>query len=140
MIPARLRYQACDDKVCFRPITAPITLDAAGGGHRRSQRPLQLATVLTSCPPAVARVAGPTSLHSAGPHRRRLPPAQRRTREPIPTQLDDFTVLATTGGYLGRDDFLQFIRDAEQGVARKGLFEGRGPLAILVLILLGGLR
>ena len=30
VIPARLRYQACDDKVCFRPITATITLDRAG--------------------------------------------------------------------------------------------------------------
>jgi DsbC/DsbD-like thiol-disulfide interchange protein len=25
VIPARLRYQACDDKVCFRPVTATIT-------------------------------------------------------------------------------------------------------------------
>jgi thiol:disulfide interchange protein len=48
-------------------------------------------------------------------------------------------VLATTGGYRGRDDFLQFIKDAEQGVVQKGLFDGRGPLAILVIILLGGL-
>jgi thiol:disulfide interchange protein len=53
--------------------------------------------------------------------------------------LDDFTVLATTGGYVGSGDFLQFIRDAEAGVARRGLFEGRGPLAILVIILVGGL-
>jgi hypothetical protein len=28
-------------------------------------------------------------------------------------------VLATTGGYLGSRDFLQFIRDAEQGIVRK---------------------
>ena len=25
VIPARLRYQACDDKVCFRPMTADVT-------------------------------------------------------------------------------------------------------------------
>ena len=48
-------------------------------------------------------------------------------------------MLATTGGYRGRDDFLRFIKDAEQGVVQKGLFDGRGPLAILVIILLGGL-
>ena len=34
---------------------------------------------------------------------------------------------------------MQFIRDAEQGVAPKGLFDGRGPLAILLLVLVGGL-
>ena len=54
-------------------------------------------------------------------------------------KLDNFLVLATTGGYVGSEDFLQFIRDAEQGVASKGLFDGRGPLAILLIILLGGL-
>src|SRR6185369_3506226 len=54
-------------------------------------------------------------------------------------RLDGFTVLATTGGYFGGDAFLQFIHDAERGGAQKGLFEGRGPLAIVVLILLGGL-
>ena len=45
----------------------------------------------------------------------------------------------TTGGYLGSTDFIQFIRDAEQGVVPKGLFDGRGPLAILLIILIGGL-
>ena len=48
-------------------------------------------------------------------------------------------MVATTGGYLGTDDFLTFIRDAEAGVSRAGLFEGRGPLAILLLVLIGGL-
>ena len=54
-------------------------------------------------------------------------------------KLSGFDVLGSTGGYLGRDDFLQFVRDAEQGVVSRGLFDGRGPLAILLLILLGGL-
>ena len=34
---------------------------------------------------------------------------------------------------------MTFIRNAEAGVAERGLFEGRGPLAILLLVLLGGL-
>jgi len=54
-------------------------------------------------------------------------------------KLDAFTVLGTTGGYLGADDFLKFIRDAESGVKQRGMFDGRGPLMILVLVLLGGL-
>src|SRR5262249_55379690 len=50
-----------------------------------------------------------------------------------------FTTLATTGGYLSADDFLTFIKNAETGVKERGLFEGRGPLAILLLVFLGGL-
>ena len=47
--------------------------------------------------------------------------------------------MGTTGGYLGSDEFLSFMDTAESGEVQKGLLEGRGPLAILVLILLGGL-
>src|SRR5206468_3266264 len=53
--------------------------------------------------------------------------------------LDGFTIAGTTGGYQGTADFLKFIRDAESGVKTRGLFEGRGPLAILLLVLVGGL-
>jgi thiol:disulfide interchange protein len=42
-------------------------------------------------------------------------------------------------GYLGTADFLTFIRNAENGVKERGMFEGRGPVAILLLVLLGGL-
>src|SRR5581483_11808756 len=45
--------------------------------------------------------------------------------------LDRFDVLGTAGGYLGRSDFLTFVRNAETGVKARGPFEGRGPLAIL---------
>src|SRR5262249_3181309 len=54
-------------------------------------------------------------------------------------KLDAFNVLGTTGGYQGTGDFLKFIRDAETGVKQRGLFEGRGPLMILLIVLVGGL-
>jgi thiol:disulfide interchange protein len=54
-------------------------------------------------------------------------------------RLDGFRVLGTTGGYLGPDAFLTFVRNAEAGVKERGMFEGRGPLAILLLVLIGGL-
>ena len=54
-------------------------------------------------------------------------------------ELGTFTVLGTTGGYLGSKDFLTFIRNAESGVQEPGWFEGRGPLAILLIVFLGGL-
>src|SRR5262249_2238172 len=53
--------------------------------------------------------------------------------------LDRFTVKGSTFGYLGTDDFLTFIHNAENGIKEKGMFEGRGPLAILLLVLIGGL-
>src|SRR6185312_1353150 len=52
---------------------------------------------------------------------------------------DGFTTAGTTGGYQRSGEFLQFVHDAEAGVQQKGMFEGRGPLAIALLVLLGGL-
>src|SRR5688572_14254789 len=40
---------------------------------------------------------------------------------------------------MGREDFLTFIRDAEAGIPQRGLLEGRGVAAMLLLVLLGGL-
>src|SRR5206468_8361641 len=54
-------------------------------------------------------------------------------------KLDAFEIRGTTVGYQGTTDFLTFIRNAEAGVKQRGLFEGRGPLAILLIVLIGGL-
>jgi thiol:disulfide interchange protein len=54
-------------------------------------------------------------------------------------ELDDFTLLGATGGYLGVQDFLAFIQNVESGTQEPGRFEGRGPLAILLIVFLGGL-
>jgi thioredoxin:protein disulfide reductase len=133
VIPGRLRYQACDDKICYQPTTAPVewtlrvvplggaskpanaAIFARLGQGRRTEVPL--APVLP--PPGDARSASDDGSGLA--------------------KLDNFAVRGTTGGYLRTGEFIQFIRDAEQGVAAKGLFDGRGPLAILLLILVGGL-
>ena len=48
-------------------------------------------------------------------------------------------MLSSTGGYLGADDFLAFINNAESGVKERGLLEGRGVIAMLLVVLLGGL-
>jgi thioredoxin:protein disulfide reductase len=133
VIPARLRYQACDDKVCFRPITATITWTVRVGASAGSSAP-RAKDVFDRLLEGRRTEVPPRDL-PATPSR---PRASADTRT-VPPRLDDFAVLATTGGYRGRDDFLQFIKDAEQGVVQKGLFDGRGPLAILVIILLGGL-
>ncbi len=132
-VPFTLRYQACDDKVCFAPSSAKgeWTVDvvpanaAVAALHGEvfgaipfgtGEAPAQAAPVFT---PAATT---PTAAGGDGL-----------------AALDRFTVVATTGGYLGTGDFMTFIQNAEAGVTEQGLFEGRGPMAILLLVLVGGL-
>jgi thioredoxin:protein disulfide reductase len=134
VIPARLRYQACNDRVCFRPVTAaqPWVVDVV---PKTAEVKTQHADVFKTIafgkgikPPAKSEEA----------------PAPAPTPVVAPSgdglaELDRFTVQRTTGGYLKEAEFLQFIKDAESGAAPKGLFEGRGPLAIVLIVILGGL-
>jgi thioredoxin:protein disulfide reductase len=127
-IPAHLRYQACDDKLCYPPATAEVrwTLTVDPRASAGKQHPEVFDRI------AFGTGAAPTAM-----------PAETRTPVRVNdggiAQLKDFPVVATTGGYLGTNEFLTFVRNAENGVQEKGLFEGRGPLAILLLVLLGGL-
>jgi thiol:disulfide interchange protein len=83
------------------------------------------------------------SAPSISPEPSAAPPSRGATaapdaRDPA-ARLEGFAVLGKTVGYMGSDDFLQFVRNAENGVQERGMFEGRGPLAILLLVFLGGL-
>ncbi|MEZ5285063.1 MAG: cytochrome c biogenesis protein CcdA [Vicinamibacterales bacterium] len=132
-IPARLRYQACDDKMCYAPSNAqaewtfPVVSTTASvtAQHTGVLDAIRFGTgeKLGAAPEATpAAAAAPAGGPDAGIG-----------------ALDRFTVVSSTGGYLPADDFLTFINNAESGVAEQGLFEGRGPLAILLLVLIGGL-
>jgi thiol:disulfide interchange protein DsbD len=126
-VPAHLRYQACDDRLCYPPATAEIqwTLNVGGsGGPKEHSEIFDRIAFGTGGAPAVE--AAPTVTRTAG-------------SDDGANQLKNFEVVATTGGYQGADEFLTFIRNAENGVKEQGLFEGRGPLAILLLVFLGGL-
>ncbi len=134
VIPGRLRYQACDDKVCYAPSTAQFEW---------SVRIVAPATAVKALDVAVFKElsAGRLTTPGAAPvEAARFAPATvpTETGNPLVT-LNRFSVQGTTGGYLGRSDFLQFVRDAENGVTQAGLFDGRGPLAILLIVLIGGL-
>ena len=139
-IPARFRYQACDDRVCFRPRTLEtawtVRVDAgtaapdpklaaifSGIPFGKGYRPAADAEPppLTA-PPAASANAGGTSTTSA-----------------TLAALDAFEVAGSEGGYMRAADFLTFIKDAESGVKKRGVFEGRGPLAILAIVFLGGI-
>ncbi len=132
VVPATFSYQACNATMCFAP--------------KKAQTGWTLNIV-----PSATRVA---SLHrevfdriafghgeSPGVWSGDAASASAPAAVPAPTRasLDDFVVQGTAGGALGTTDFLRFIHNAEAGIKEKGLFEGRGALAILFIVFVGGL-
>ena len=134
-LAANLRYQACDEKMCYIPTTA------------------QTGWTLRVVPPSTAVTATHAAVFggipfgsgeapaaaAAGDNGGGDPPATIAGTQDALTALDGFTLMGSTGGYLGTGDFLGFVRDAESGVQQTGMFEGQGPLVILALVLIGGL-
>jgi thioredoxin:protein disulfide reductase len=133
-VPAKLRYQACDANLCYSPATVEV------------QWVIHVVPGSTTPAPDAAHAAEFASIkfgtgEKPGPQRApvlRGAAASQGSRDHA-ALLDDFTIAGTTGGYQGASDFLEFIQHAEAGVKTRGMFEGRGPLAILFLVLLGGL-
>jgi cytochrome c biogenesis protein CcdA len=135
-IPIHFRYQACNDVQCMTPVSvhATWTIPVVSPG--------------TAVTPANADLLKGLDFSHGTP-----PPAptdkdrlvRRTSSQPraadlgASARLDAFAVAGTTSGYLSSSDFLQFVHDAESGVKHSGMFEGRGPVAILLIVFLGGL-
>ena len=134
-LPFVLHYQACDDKVCFAPSSkaGEWTLTVAPAGAAVTAQHDDVLGAIAFGTGEAPGVAAPTFAPPAG-----APAAAAPSGDAL-AQLATFDVVATTGGYLGSSDFMTFIRNAEAGVTERGMFEGRGPLAILLLVLVGGL-
>jgi thioredoxin:protein disulfide reductase len=138
LVPAHLRYQACDANLCYPPATA---------NTEWTVKVVPASAVVTPNPDAIKlfdKIAFGHGEKPAGAATTRAGEgAESGKGSPGPAdvlgKLDRFTVLGTTGGYLNAADFLTFIRNAENGVKERGMFEGRGPIAILLLVFLGGL-
>ncbi|MCC7008225.1 MAG: thioredoxin family protein [Acidobacteria bacterium] len=132
-IQGRVRYQACNDTACFPPKTVDllwtVRVDSATAPRRLHPDLFSLVDWTRATKPPAAAPAPP-----------RPAPVPAATGRPddVLAQFDRFDVLGTTG-YASPGAFVQFIRDAEAGVASKGLFEGRGPATILMLVFVGGL-
>jgi len=135
-VPGKLRYQACDVNLCYPPAIAdvewvvrvvPATAAAlpdrtqaklfAGIAFGTGEKPSSTESTIV---PAPSPIAVPSARDDAA-------------------LLDGFVVAGISGGYMNTSEFLGFIRNAEAGVKPRGMFEGRGPLAILLLVLIGGL-
>lgn len=134
VMPMHLRYQACDDSMCYGPTQVDANWTLKVVPATTSLAALNTATLAkiafgTGQPPPAATSATPSAAISAVP-------AAEATADL--GGLDHFTTSGTAGGYLRSDAFLKFIHNAESGVKEAGMFVGHGPLAILLIVLLGG--
>lgn len=137
VIPSALAYQACDDTFCLAPSSVAFesTIEVVP----------EAAAITATASPLFARIdfAGADAPASPRTPRTRVSPPPNAGETPtdcdVMAVVDGFTLAGTAGGYLGRDDFLQFIDDAETGTVRENLLAGKGPIAIIVLVVLGGI-
>ena len=133
----QLNYQACDDKVCYRPnkLTVQVALNVVGADQTLSPTSAAVfdAIDFTRTTPAGVLAKAP-ELNLAD-----MVSVASGDVGDVLTALDDFAVVGTTGGFLGSGAFIEFIDDAEAGRVRQGWFEGKGVFAIVAIVLLGGL-
>jgi len=131
-ITGALQYQACDDKSCV----APNSLE------------MEHALEVVSAETPITKIDSPLfdlidfSRADAGAAEASGGPSLVATFDEdcdVMAVLEDFTVVATTGGCMKPSAFLQFIDDAEAGVAQKSMFADKGLLAIMALIIVGGI-
>ena len=136
-VPAKFRYQACDVNLCYPPDTANVewVVHVVPTSMKARPDPAQ-AKALSQI--AFGTGEKPTTERTQAPPPAPVPVAAPAGRDDA-SLLDDFVIAGTAGGYMNTSEFLGFIRNAEAGVKPRGMFEGRGPLAILLIVLIGGL-
>ncbi len=131
-LSGRLRYQPCNNLMCFRPVTTPVSWTIAIGpassgaadplfaklGFGKGDKP----TIAAPEHPSTSSTSAPANPLTSGA-----------------ASLDGFEIRGVAGGYMNVATFQKFIGDAENGVKSQGMFEGQGPLAILLIVFLGGL-
>ncbi len=129
-VPGTFRYQACNDRMCFAPKNAQVLFDLTVVPDTQALNTVHL-DLFAGLTLADAAAADPTPAPVV-----RAPILDDLS---VMATLDEFEILASTGGYLDTEAFLGFMEAAESGEGEQGWFEGRGPIAILALILVGGL-
>jgi cytochrome c biogenesis protein CcdA len=130
-VPVSLRYQACDETMCYLPATVDSTwtlrVVPPGTKIEHPADPAFASIAFGSGERPVVGAASPQAVRSVD-----------AGGDPM-AALARFRILGTAAGYLRADDFLRFIVNSEAGISERGWFEGRGPLAILLIVLVGGL-
>jgi cytochrome c biogenesis protein CcdA/thiol-disulfide isomerase/thioredoxin len=131
-LSGRLRYQPCNNLMCFRPVTTPVSWTVAVGAPAGTPDPLfsKLTFGKGDKPTIVEAPANQAPANPAPEHPSTSAPAHL---------LAAFETRGVAGGYMNVATFKKFISDAETGVKTQGMFEGQGPIAILLIVFLGGL-
>jgi thiol:disulfide interchange protein DsbD len=135
-VPAKLRYQACDVNLCYSPVTASVSWPIHVVPRSAPAKP---DPALSGTFAQIKFGTGEKPSAATASHAPLEPRAVSPANADDASRLDDFIIAGTTGGYMGTSAFLRFIRNAETGVKERGLFDGRGPLAIVLIVLIGGL-
>lgn len=130
-----LHYQACTDQQCFAPAEAPFTITVKvaprGQAPEAQNEELFRGIVFTGQATAAAETEQP----AAGSAQ-----AQAAAEEDWRALAADFEVAGRNGGYIGAQDFIQWIADVEAGKTQQlNFLAGRSAWAVVVLVLLGGL-
>jgi thioredoxin:protein disulfide reductase len=134
-IPATLNYQACDETMCYLPARVPAEWSTTVGSTPGATRQ---ADVFSRIPFGTGSAPVAAAAPVITPRAPLSPASGNGVPEDEIAALQTFTVMGSTAGYLGSEDFLTFVHNAENGIEDKGLFDGQGPLAILLIVLLGG--
>ena len=128
-----LGYQACDDKYCLAPTSKEL---------RRTIEVVPATAPVTRVESrlfdGIAFSKGTFSTAPSSPDTPPTPSPDTDDDCDFMTELGKFEVLGTTGGYLDAEDFIEFIDAAESGTVQRSLLADKGPLAIVLLVLLGG--
>jgi thiol:disulfide interchange protein len=138
VVPATFVYQACDDKMCYIPqrpaVQWTVQVLAAGAQPAAVHGDVfgRIPFGSGEAPPSVQKPA------AEAPRADEAAKSAGDVKTALSTIGSKFSVAGVTN-YVGTEDFLSFIANAEAGVVERGWFEGRGPFAILALVLLGGL-
>jgi cytochrome c biogenesis protein CcdA len=135
LVTSTLHYQACDDRTCLMPtsrelesslrvVPADVAITAVSSPHLEelvfSDEPAPIAPPPSPRPRVATTPADPGDCD-------------------VMAEVGRFTLLGTAGGYLDREDFLEFVEGAETGTLKKNVLEGKGPIALILLVTLGGI-
>ena len=149
-ISGHFTYQACDERMCYPPrtVNANWSLEIVGPGRGGAAgRPDLFGRIDFRRAEAPAVASFPQEGDGSRPVENSRTAAgsfpQGETRPPpvenVLALFDQFAIASPAKPYMTTPEFLQFLRDAENGVRERSPFEGHGPLAILAIVFLGGL-
>lgn len=132
VLKGNLRWQACNDKNCWRPLTASVEFPLLVVPDDQS---------LTGTEGAIFKTInfdeGTAPVEQATPV---IAESSSKAGEGNWRDLADrFTIIGSASGYLKTADFIDFVDRSESGQGLGGMFEGMGLAVVIFWTLLGGL-